>query len=78
MLSAAGTAAIVKLQPTDADVKETEHKRDANRVDVIQSLNFFGHAIILFPNVKSVHRCITKPVQEQPRAMTQGLLQRAV
>lgn len=48
MLSAAGTAAIVKLQPTDADVKETEHKRDASRVDVIQSWNFLGMQLFYF------------------------------
>ena len=48
VLSAAGTAAIVKLQPTDADVKETEHKRDANRVDVIQSWNFLGMQLFFF------------------------------
>lgn len=42
MLSAAGTAAIVNLQPCDADVsgaglaptKEAEHKRDAVKLDV--------------------------------------------
>lgn len=34
MLSASGTAAVVKLQPTDADTKDLDHKRDYSKIEV--------------------------------------------
>ncbi len=34
MLSASGTAAVVKLQPTDADTKDLDHKRDNSKIEV--------------------------------------------